>query len=217
MSSQIHCPACTAAFAYSPALLGKTVRCRDCRHEFPVTEAPSSTVKVSASVPPPLPSRGEARRPEPPPTRSERDWPRRRDMDDDSPRRRPMREEPERSGTGTMIGLIAAGVLAFLVVASGLAWYLWPKANTSPASNQQSAEVPITPLVVDTPGPNLDEILRQAPRNEGPKGVQPRRPEPPRRDPPEVGPPGVTPRLKPPKVAPPANDDRDTTRSGLTR
>ena len=50
--SRIHCPECETAFAYSPALLGKTVQCRQCAHRFEVTGPPADEPATIPAEPP---------------------------------------------------------------------------------------------------------------------------------------------------------------------
>ncbi|HVK12882.1 MAG TPA: hypothetical protein VM597_29285, partial [Gemmataceae bacterium] len=59
MPARILCPQCETAFAYSPALLGKTVKCRQCQHTFVVDSPPAETAPPAekSAGPPPLPAR----------------------------------------------------------------------------------------------------------------------------------------------------------------
>ncbi|HJZ94140.1 MAG TPA: zinc-ribbon domain-containing protein, partial [Gemmataceae bacterium] len=158
MPARIHCPQCQTAFAFSPALVGKMVRCKKCQHTFAVTAPPEEAEPVAAAPavpdspkpagPPPLP-------PSPPPSRAGRDErddaddrpvrrgfesdrddaddpPVRRRSDDDRPRRRP--EPIERSSGVLMLTLLIAGVgLGFLVLAAGIGFILWPSSTPDPS------------------------------------------------------------------------------------
>jgi hypothetical protein len=186
--SRVHCPRCAADFAYSPALLGRSYRCQHCEHPFtvsapPVEELPVARfadleVGVRALNPPPLPPRR--------PAHDGNERPRRRVVHRDRP-----------SGTATLIGLLAAFLVGFLILAAGVGYVLWPGASRSTAPSTQG---PARPSVVDTPTAGdrpkpLDEVMRQAPQREsGPAMPVPLpagelRPQPPGAFPPR--PPGM--------------------------
>jgi len=195
--AHIHCPQCSTAFAYSPALLGKSVRCRQCQHTF-VVSGPSDEAAASATasagqvlVPPPLPTRGRGAQTNPRPRDDEfiDERPRSRTRDD-GPR---VRREPERSrrpraaspegrssGAGTLVALIAVCGLGLVVLAGGIGYLLWPSSatTTAPAGDVPAAPV-AAPVVVDTPK-TLDEILKDAPSRPGepPGRVQPKKFDP---------------------------------------
>lgn len=54
MANHMNCPECEHPFGYSAALIGKTIRCRQCQHTFTV-KAPATKPSDSAA-PPPVPS-----------------------------------------------------------------------------------------------------------------------------------------------------------------
>jgi predicted Zn finger-like uncharacterized protein len=240
MPSRILCPGCQAAFAYSPALLGKTVRCKTCQHTFTITAPPpeeaatapatapqkapaaspaTPVAKTPAPVartpaPPPLPPRAAAdkgsksgepskasgSRPgvssaKPPETGSKSGATRRPDPDDDRPRvgrdddrddddrdddDRPSRRKdaprrrpapaPERESGGPLllIGLIAAFVVGFLILAAGIAFLLWPSSTPSTSGQVTPAAPAGDGVAAVEPPKNLDAILNDAPnRGEG--------------------------------------------------
>ena len=84
MPAQIHCPQCKTAFAYSPAILGRLARCKQCQHTFRVTAPPAEGPSAAAPAPPPLPAKaiGKSSERSTPRRPSESDRPRRRDDDD---------------------------------------------------------------------------------------------------------------------------------------
>lgn len=164
----IHCPACTAEHAYSAALLGRTVRCRHCRHEFAVTAPPgeAALVPVEAAVasgpptPPPLPTRS-SRRPEPRPER-----PRRSGDEDDRPAR--VAAPPRRSsGVAALLGLLGLFLVGSVVLALGIGYLLWPRPDQGPKPDVQTAAPPVeAPTAIEQPK-GLDDLLKDAPKKGG--------------------------------------------------
>src|SRR5437588_532948 len=111
--SRIFCPDCRADYLYSPALLGRSYLCRQCGGRFTVSEPPAEQLPVAGFAP------DEARELAPPPLPSRRSAERSRpinDEPDDRPRRRAVDRERS-SGTGVLIGLVAAFVFGFLILA----------------------------------------------------------------------------------------------------
>jgi hypothetical protein len=181
---RILCPQCETAFAYSPALLGKTVKCRQCQHMFVVDSPPADAPPAEApttAVPPPLPARvmadrdvqrrtkqreaDDRRRGDEPPRSRRRDEP-----DDDPPvaRRRVPAAAPKSSGAGVLIGLIAVCLLGVVGIGAGIAWAVWPRSSkdTTPT---QSAAIPSTPPVVTEPPKTLDDLINNAPKRPDPR------------------------------------------------
>ncbi|HKB01754.1 MAG TPA: hypothetical protein VKD90_06020 [Gemmataceae bacterium] len=266
MPSRVKCPQCENAYAYSPALLGKTVRCRQCQHQFTITapppeespapapgpSAPAASAPTagppsartsapgSKPAPPPLPptastkaakpgdtssrpgvaggkgtekggkSAGSRRRDEDDeddrPQIGDRQWdddrPSRRRADDedgDRPRsrhrdaddrddgedrrdrgrsdrsgRRPGPAPERESSPLLLIGLIAAFVIGFLIIAAGIGYLLWP--SSTPASSQAPVGpvVASDPMTAADPPKALDEIIKDAPnRKEVEAGPRP--------------------------------------------
>lgn len=165
MPSRIYCPACNTAFAFSPALSGKTVRCKQCSNTFAVDAAPtdapppatSSAPRQQPLVPPPLPPKAKvvaSRRPT-----------RRDDFEEDErprPRRRPAAAPERSSGAGALIGLIALFVVGFLILAVGIGYLLWPRspATQTVAQGPAPASDPMTPIEAPR---GLDQILKDRP------------------------------------------------------
>lgn len=176
MPSRIHCPACQTGFAYSPALLGKTVRCRECAHQFPVgepplEEPPAVLVGPNPLSPPPLPAgRRASSGPERP-----------AGVED-----RPVRREHSGSAVA-LIGLGAAFVVGFAVLVGGVVYLLWPDSSKPTSPVADGPPPPVEPTVIDEPPKRLEDIRRQAPVRE-PGGPE------------EAGP--VVPNFRPP-IAPP--------------
>jgi hypothetical protein len=219
---RILCPQCETPFAYSPALLGKTVKCRQCQHMFvvdgPPADAPPPAGK--AVVPPPLPARvvtdreaqrrtkqreADDRHRDDPPRSRRRDEP-----DEELPRtrRRVPAAAPKTSGTGVLIGLIAVCLLGVLGIGAGIAWAVWPRSSRDTAPTQ-SAAIPTAPPVVDEPKKTLDDLINNAPKRPDPRPQIKFDPAPPEAkiDPPVApGPPPppvrVEPRKRPPVGGP---------------
>jgi hypothetical protein len=274
MPSRIQCPACENAYAYSPALLGKTVRCRQCQHTFTITAPPpvdpavptapvgpdtatpalvAQPTPAPKSGPPPLPPRpagdqggkpGLSRRRDAEPdedddrppvadrvrgddraVRSRRardedegDRPARRRRDRDRQRPGPRPAAPEHpSSPLLLLGLIAAFVFGFLVIAAGIAYLLWPSSTPSSTHNNSTPAAASDPMLAADAPKGLDEIIKEAPnRKEEVAGPPPERPkfDVPRFDPPDVkrgprgggpNPPGIDPpRFDIPRFEPPA-------------
>jgi hypothetical protein len=163
--SRIHCPQCNTVFAYSPALLGKTVRCKQCQHAFAVVVPPAADATPATSVaprqqpliPPPLPPRAKTLEPARTSRRDEL-------VDDERPRaRRWPVEAPERtSGAGALIGLIAVFVVGFLILAVGIGYLLWPSSPATQATVQGPAPAS-NPMAPIDPPRGLDEIMKNRP------------------------------------------------------
>src|SRR5262245_57515698 len=155
--ARIHCPQCQAAFAFSPALIGKTVRCKKCQHTFAVTAPPDEAEHVPPARPaaspkppgpPPLPPTSPRSRAvgdelndaddRPVRRRSDSDrddaddLPAGRRSDSDRPRRWP--EPVERSSGVMMLTLLIVGAgLGFLVLAAAIGFILWPSSTPDPS------------------------------------------------------------------------------------
>jgi predicted Zn finger-like uncharacterized protein len=154
VSARIQCPQCQAAFAFSPALVGKMVRCKKCQHTFAVIAPPGEAEPAAAApespkppAPPPLPP-ARARRAEPD---DADDPPARRRSDSDRPRRRP--EPVERSSGVMLLTLLIVGAgLGFLVLAVGIGFILWPSSTPDPSvANLPPASQPTAPARVEPP------------------------------------------------------------------
>ena len=197
--SRILCPECETAFAYSPALLGKTVQCRQCAHRFEVTGPPAdepATIPAEppdaaprSLTPPPLPARVVKDRPAPPVTR----WAGSRvepdpEPDPERPRRRAVRRERAGS-TGALVGLAAVCLLGFVVLLSGVTYLLWPGAAKPATAAAQGAAPAVEVPVAAEPAKRFEDIVREAPRRDGDPGPQP--------GPPHFAPPGMPPVLRP--------------------
>lgn len=171
MSARILCPACQVAFAYSPALLGKMVQCRECAHRFTVSRPPFDALPVAVQVPddappvltpPPLPARPPV--PSRPPA-----------ADDDDPAeaglRRPAAGRERPGHAGVLAGLAVAVALGMAVLSGGLVYILWPstsKGTGAPGPGPTPALVaPVAPEAV----PRYEDLIREAPR----KGEERRR------------------------------------------
>ena len=169
MPSRFPCPNCGAAYAYSPALLGRTYQCRQCLALFGVTEPPPGELAAAtgaggakAPVPPPLPPR---------PTSSRRDEFAR----DDAPAEpgEPEGEDPQGRRTSTdrptgvaaLIGLLAAFIVGFFVFLGGVIYMLWPSSTPTNAMTEGPPPAEPAPLVVEPPT-RLADILKEAPAKE---------------------------------------------------
>lgn len=175
MTATLECPGCHVELAYSPALLGRMVRCHHCNHEFPIAhlvdEKPEQAVianGIEAALslprqftPPPLPKRNS-------------DW--NRDELNRYPRRRPItgwdeqqresedshssneRNSPD-SGAPAVVALVATLAFGVLVIATGIGYLAWPG-----SSRKTEPAIPVvappseTPLDVERPK-NLNEVL----------------------------------------------------------
>lgn len=169
MPNRILCPACEAALAYSPGLLGKTVQCPQCAHRFSVSSPPVENLPVAVLapeeaerilVPPPLPVRGGSERP----PVAERDEPA-----EDRPRRRPTRRERP-GNAGVLIGLAAAFVLGSVVIVGGLVYMLCPTSSkpTNPAGEGPTPAT--TAPLIQEPVKRYEDIIREAPRKDDNRG-----------------------------------------------
>jgi hypothetical protein len=216
--SRIHCPECETPFAYSPALLGRTVRCRQCHHTFavatppadgPLAALPSAESSTGGppplpkpAVPPPLPPRVVADNPRSSRSSSRpvesRERERRRAWDDDDdPRRRPAAAVEPKSGAGTLIALVLLFGFGFLAIAGGVGYLLWPtSSNTAPVV--QGPAAPTDPPAAMDNVRDLDQIMKDRP-DRGDAANRPGVPEPQR----PPGPPGPDPGMFPPGIEPP--------------
>jgi predicted Zn finger-like uncharacterized protein len=176
--ARIQCPQCQAAFAFSSALVGKTVRCKKCQHTFTVT-APPEEAEPAAAAPPVAASPKPAGPPPLPPTpaRDRRaepddadDPPVRRRSDNDRPRRRP--EPVERSSGVMLLTLLLVGAgLGFLALAAGIGYILWPSSTPDPSvANAPPPASPPTSMARVEPPPRMPQPppIEPAPRAPAP-------------------------------------------------
>jgi len=223
LPSRILCPECEAAFAYSPALLGRTVRCRQCQHTFkisaPPPERPAAGAADSQPAEPPAAAAPPPVRPVPPPLpptvlpdpprrslpRSRRDddfdddRPRSRDRDgDDFPQSRRSRAPKSQVGSGVLFVVVAAFVFLFLVLAVGVGYLLWPTSPPTNATAQSSAAANDRGAAIEPPK-NLEQVMKNEPDRPGVPALPPLAPPGPVVAPPPMPAPG-------PMVVPPQFD-----------
>lgn len=122
MPVRVSCPECDSELSVPDQLAGKTVRCPRCKNEFVAHELESA-----------LPARSSRRHDD---AADDDDSYRddRFDRDEDRPRRgRRRRNEPAKSRSGLIIGLVLAGVLLIVVMVGGIGFAVY-KAISSEAS-----------------------------------------------------------------------------------
>jgi len=146
------------AYAYSPALRGRTYNCTLCRNAFAVgTEHSTAALTglespaIATLVPPSLPI--VVARPK-------------RFRGATSTRQNPLAivPRPERSsGTAALFGLIACFLIGFSMIATGIGYLLWPVSATDQIPSAPTTALP-TELPTDVEKPkNLNEILKEPP------------------------------------------------------
>lgn len=190
MPSRVFCPGCVTAYAYSPALLGRSYLCRACGHRFTV-EAPAQVATAGTAsagrtlVPPPLPARGR--------------WPPPAGAVDPEPEVHEPRPgppiDPDRPRTGlALFGLGVTFLVGCLVLCTGVGYIVWPGIARSTAPTGPGPSPPAeVPVVSDKPRP-LSDVLREAPKRD--RADEPAAPPFPRFDPPFPRP-GAPPRFPP--------------------
>jgi hypothetical protein len=159
----VSCPHCGRQYLYSPALLGRSYRCRQCSQLFPVTAPPAEVVAAPSTaaasqppVPPPLPFRSPSGR------HSQDDEP--TDSDSD-PRPRRLADANRPTSTAALIGLVLACFAGFFVLLGGVIYMLWPTSTKTTAVTQGPSPPEPPPVAVDPPK-KLDDILKEAPVND---------------------------------------------------
>lgn len=160
MPSRILCPACRAAFAYSPALLGRAVQCRECARRFTVSGPAGGELPVAAHAP-----ADGARAPVPPPLPTRPGRPAVEDRDD-PPAARPRARRERPGHTGVLAGLAAALAAAFVVLVGGVAYIAWPSAVRPTNPNDAKPTPAVTAPLAEEPARRFEDIVRAAPRKE---------------------------------------------------
>jgi hypothetical protein len=172
MPERFPCPGCQGSLAWSAAIPGRSVRCHLCGHAFTLTTPPNGVplrepalaTTASATIePPPLP---RTRTPPPLPSRNGVGRPARAAALDEVDEPAPLRQTHRRpaaarrsSGIAALIGLIAVFFCAFVVIAGGIGYLVWPKSSASTAPASQSAAPPIErPTDYERPK-DLNELL----------------------------------------------------------